>query len=46
MTAAIDETLINAGARVLAFQTKRPGLVRKAKKRGYHVAGYILRRDL
>lgn len=34
------------GARAVAFQTKRRGLVRKAEKLGYRVTGYILRRDV
>lgn len=34
------------GCAAVAFQTKRPGLVRKAKKQGYIVAGYILRKSL
>lgn len=29
----------------VAFQTKRRGLKRRAEKLGYHVAGYIMRRD-
>ena len=30
----------------VGFQTARPGLVRKAKKQGYEVAGWILRKKL
>lgn len=30
----------------VAFQTMRPGLVRKASKLGYRVTGWILRKDL
>jgi hypothetical protein len=46
LTRAIDDALIAAGARALAFQTARPGLVRRAKRLGYRVTGYIMRRDL
>jgi hypothetical protein len=30
----------------IAFQTMRPGLVRKAEKRGYGVVGWILKKEL
>jgi hypothetical protein len=30
----------------VAFQTARPGLVRQARKQGYRVTGWILRKDL
>ncbi len=46
LAGAIDATLAAAGARVIGFQTARPGLVRRAKRQGYRVAGYIMRRDL
>lgn len=35
-----------AGLDSLAFQTARPGLVRKAQAQGYEVAGWILRKKL
>lgn len=35
-----------AGARALTCTTRRPGLVRKLQKAGYHVAGYVLRKDV
>lgn len=34
------------GLRAVAFQTARRGLVRKAKRQGYRVAGYILEKHL
>lgn len=34
-----------AGLRSIAFQTARPGLVRKARRQGYRVTGWILRKD-
>ncbi len=34
------------GCASVAFQTKRPGLVRKAKRQGYRVAGWILKKDM
>lgn len=34
------------GVRRVAFQTMRPGLVRKAKKQGYRVCGWILAKDM
>ena len=45
MTAAIDEVLRHTGARSVGFQTKRRGLVRRAERLGFRVAGFILRRD-
>lgn len=30
----------------VAFQTARPGLVRKARRQGYHVAGWIMKKDV
>lgn len=30
----------------VAFQTARPGLVRKAQRQGYRVTGWILKKDL
>lgn len=43
---AIDAALSDMPINAIAFQTKRPGLVRRAKRAGYYVAGYIMRRDL
>lgn len=34
------------GCRAVAFQTARPGLVRKAARHGYRVAGWIMRKEL
>ncbi|WP_417284672.1 hypothetical protein [Comamonas sp.] len=34
------------GARQVAMQTRRRGLVAKLERQGYHVAGYILRKNL
>lgn len=42
---AIDDAMTAAGVRSVGFQTQRRGLVRRAIRRGYHVAGYIMRRD-
>lgn len=46
LAGAIDHVLTAAGARSIAFQTKRLGLVRRAQRQGYKVAGYIMRRDV
>lgn len=51
---AIDWTAVLAGVlqaqcpgvRRIAFQTMRPGLVRKAKRHGYTVRGWILGKDI
>lgn len=45
LTSAITQALSESGARSIAFQTARPGLVRKAERLGYRVTGYIMRRD-
>jgi hypothetical protein len=34
------------GARMVQFETKRGGLIRKAVKRGYEICGVILRREI
>jgi len=34
------------GLQAVAFQTARPGLVRKARAMGYQVTGWILKKDL
>ena len=34
------------GCAAVAFQTARPGLVRKAQRQGYAVTGWILKKDL
>lgn len=34
------------GCAAVAFQTKRRGLVRQAKKQGYEVAGYIMKKAI
>jgi hypothetical protein len=47
LTAAVDQALTALpGARAVAFQTARPGLVRKAQRLGYQVTGYVMRKDL
>lgn len=46
LTAAIDDAMRSLGARAVAFQTKRRGLVRRAERLGYALTGYIMRRDL
>ena len=43
---AIDAVVGALDADAIAFQTARPGLVRRAKQLGYSVAGHIMRRDL
>ena len=35
-----------AGCNQVAFETVRPGLVRKSKQQGFAVAGYIMRKEL
>lgn len=42
--ALIEECARQAGARQVKFQTARRGLVRKAEKAGYMVAGWILKK--
>ena len=44
-TAAVDAALRQIAPGAATFQTKRRGLVRRAEKLGYRVAGYIMRRD-
>ena len=34
------------GARSLTCTTKRPGLIRRLKRAGYHVAGYVMRKEV
>lgn len=47
MTAQLTSDLAAVpGARAIAFQTKRRGLVRRAERLGFQVCGYIMRRDL
>ena len=41
-----DAIAATPGARRIAFQTKRRGLVRRAIARGYRVVGYILEKEL
>ena len=43
---AINAAVAGLGATSVGFQTQRRGLVRRAERLGYHVAGYILRRKL
>lgn len=44
--AVIEATARLCGCTTVAFETVRPGLVRKSKASGYRVAGYIMRKDL
>lgn len=44
--AGIVEEQVRDVCHSIAFQTSRPGFVRKAKKHGYTVAGWILRKDI
>lgn len=40
----IDAAVVALGATEIGFQTKRRGLVQRAERFGYSVAGYIMRR--
>lgn len=42
----VIEAQTSGEARRVAFQTERPGLVRKAKRQGYRVRGWILEKDM
>jgi hypothetical protein len=44
--ALIENIARLCGCTSVAFETVRPGLVRKAEGQGYNVAGYIMRKDL
>jgi hypothetical protein len=48
LAAIVDEVIAAQaeGCGSVAFQTARPGLMRKALKRGYRVAGWIMKKDL
>lgn len=46
LTPEIDAALSDLGAKSIAFQTARRGLVKRAEQLGYRVTGYIMRRDL
>jgi hypothetical protein len=50
MTAALDEALHELaralGARTIAMQTLRPGLLRKVTGRGWTLAGWIVKREV
>lgn len=43
MCAAMHGMLVRAGARSIAFQTARPGLVRRTRRLGYEQTGVIMR---
>lgn len=43
---ALAEQARRHGMRAVAFQTARPGLVRKMRSRGYKVAGWIMSKEL
>lgn len=47
LTAAIDQLVSTqaAGLRGIALQTRRRGLVAKLQRRGYHVAGWIMKKE-
>lgn len=44
--AVIEQTAKQAGCAEVGFSTARPGLVRKAQRAGYTVAGFILRKKV
>lgn len=50
MTTLLDRVITqgatNDGCTSIAFQTARPGLVKKLTKRGFRVTGWILKKDL
>jgi hypothetical protein len=50
MTALLDHVVTlgatNDGCKAIAFQTARPGLVRKLTRRGFKVTGWVLRKEL
>ena len=46
LTALIEAQARAHGFASVGFQTKRRGLVRKAEKLGYEVAGYIMRKKI
>jgi hypothetical protein len=50
MTAILDHVVTqgatDTGCKAIAFQTARPGLVRKLTKRGFRVTGWVMRKDL
>lgn len=50
MTEVLDQIVTrgatNDGCTSVALQTARPGLVRKLRRRGFRVAGWVLRKDL
>ena len=41
----VDVQARDAGAQQIAFQTARPGLMKKAVKHGYSITGWILRKQ-
>ncbi len=42
----IDTLLCGSGAKAIAFMTERRGLVRRAERRGYRIAGYVMKKEL
>lgn len=48
LTAALDALICgqSQGLQAVGFQTARLGLVRKAQRRGYRVAGWIMKKEL
>lgn len=44
--AAVSDEAKRRGLRAVAFQTARPGLVRKLAPRGYRVVGWIVRKEI
>lgn len=46
LCSAINQAAEELPATSIAFQTRRPGLVKRAQSLGYEITGYILRRKL
>ncbi len=50
MTDVLDRVITrgatNDGCKSIAFQTARPGLVRKLTRKGFRVTGWVLKKDL
>jgi hypothetical protein len=42
--ALFDALAVQLGCKTIAFETVRPGLVRKSKKAGFEVAGYTMKK--
>lgn len=46
LSEGLDEMLCKSGAKAIAFMTKRRGLVRRAERRGYRIAGYVMTKEI